>query len=407
MELVLVTGMLSIILFGGSCVPCQDFDSRLRSIVAPYRFSVAGWEFREVSQAVSEWLYCQPEVIDDETRVIDDYFRVVARIKSLKSEIGGISGGSKTGDMASLKTELDELQAQRAARDKTVERTIGKQVRGVLSEQGIYNPLVDSEFRFPPLIFKLAKPPYLLVISPRDRIESLREILLQPSISLEEITAIEAASDNLDVSSLVVELGGLAVYPSIVTHDADRRFITDTVAEEWLHQYLMFKPLGFRYLLDLSGIARDYEIATINETVAGMVSNEISGMVDKKYYAEDENQPSSVTKPDFDFNREMREIRRTVDDYLGRGEIESAEEFMEQKRQFLTAEGYYIRKLNQAYFAFHGAYADRPVSISPIGVELRELRERSVSLKDFLETVAAIIHRQELSEILKAGEPVP
>ena len=399
--------MLLIMLFSGSCVPRQDFDSRLRSIVAPYRFSVARWEFREVSQAVSEWLYRQPEVIDDEVRVIEDYFLIVDRIMRLKSEIGGISDGSRTGDMTSLKTELDELQAQRAARDKTIEGTIGRQVRGVLSEQGIYNPLVNSEFHFPPLIFKLVRPPYLLVISPRDRIESLREILLQPSISREEMASIEAASDKLGVSSLVVELGGLAVYPSIVTNDASRRFIIDTVAEEWLHQYLLFKPLGFRYLLDLSGIARDYEIATINETVAGMVSKEISGMVDKKYYAEDENQPPLVTEPDFDFNREMRDIRRTVDEYLDRGDIELAEEFMEQKRQFLVAKGYYIRKLNQAYFAFHGAYADRPVSISPIGAELRELRERSVSLKDFLETVAVISHRQELSEILKAGDPVP
>ena len=92
----------------------------------------------------------------------------------------------------------------------------------------------------------------------------------------------------------------------------------------------------------------------------------------------------------------MREIRRKVDEYLARGEIEQAEEFMEQKRQYLASKGYYIRKLNQAYFAFHGTYADRPASISPIGLEIKQLRDKSASLKDFLDTVAAMTNSQDL-----------
>ena len=88
---------------------------------------------------------------------------------------------------------------------------------------------------------------------------------------------------------------------------------------------------------------------------------------------------------------------------LKAGKIEQAEEFMEQKRQFLATKGYHIRKLNQAYFAFHGAYADRPTSISPIGRELKELRNQSVSLKDFLEKAATMTSRQDLVESLKQG----
>ncbi|MFC1916656.1 hypothetical protein ACFLX1_00775 [Chloroflexota bacterium] len=42
---------------------------------------------------------------------------------------------------------------------------------------------------------------------------------------------------------------------------------------------------------------------------------------------------------------------------------------MEQKRQYLAEMSYHIRKLNQAYFAFHGTYADKPAFISPIGHE--------------------------------------
>jgi hypothetical protein len=141
----------------------------------------------------------------------------------------------------------------------------------------------------------------------------------------------------------------------------------------------------------------------MNETVAGMVSKEIGALIYEKYY--DRNAAdvtnSEVKEPEFDFNLEMREIRQAVDNYLAQGEIELAEEFMEQKRQYLAKNGYHIRKLNQAYFAFHGTYADKPTSISPIGIEMKELRSRSASLKEFLETAASLTSRQELVENVK------
>jgi len=129
-----------------------------------------------------------------------------------------------------------------------------------------------------------------------------------------------------------------------------------------------------------------------------MVSKEIGAMVYEKYYSQYEggDNQSQEAETEFDFNREMREIRRAVDTYLAQGEIEQAEEFMEEKRRFLASKGYYIRKLNQAYFAFHGTYADRPTSISPIGQELKQLRSQSASLKDFLDAVAGMASRQDL-----------
>ena len=253
---------------------------------------------------------------------------------------------------------------------------------------------------FPPVYFRLEEPPQLLVISPRDRIESIREIILQPNLSPEEVESIESKVDKLGVSSLVVKLGGLgATYPTFVANDAGRQFTIDTATEEWLHQYLAFTPLGFSYLLDLTGISRNYEIATINETVASMTSKEIGAMVMERYYPDDEDNKQEADS--LDFNLKMREIRQTVDQYLAQGEIEPAEEFMEQKRQELAAMGYPIRKLNQAYFAFYGTYADSPTSISPIGVELKKLREQSASLKDFLDTVAATTSGKELAERAK------
>jgi hypothetical protein len=251
--------------------------------------------------------------------------------------------------------------------------------------------------------FFLGRPPHVLVVSPRERIESIREVPLLPDMSIEDMEKIEDELDGYGVSSLVVGIGGMATYPSYVIDTADLRFVLNTATEEWMHQYLAFTPLGFRYLLDLSGIRRDYDIATMNETVAGMVSKEIGEIVYRKYYAPDDTEEieSQSDTSGFDFNREMREIRRTVDTFLDRGEIELAEEFMEQKRQYLVENGYLIRKLNQAYFAFHGAYADSPTSISPIGEELQLLRDKSPSLKEFLDSAANLTSRQGLSDCVE------
>ncbi len=408
-ELVIAIGLLSLFLSSGSCTPAPSFNQRLSSIVGSHKFSVVGWESRAILRETGQWLFSKREKTGDDIKTVEQYFSLVARIKTLESAVEAIDTGNKPGDLSSLKVELARLSPQKVALAGTVDRVIEGQIKDILAQAGIFNP-VDRYLRlrvhFPPLNFKLEKPPHLLVISPRDRIESMREIILRPDIKLEEIEDVEARIDRLGVSSLVVELGGLgSTYPTLVTNKANLRFTIDTATEEWLHQYLAFKPLGFLYLLDLSGLSRNYEIATMNETLAGMVSREIGAMVYEEYYPRYETGPPQhqPAASGVDFNREMREIRRAVDKYLAQGQIEPAEEFMEQRRQYLSTQGYYIRKLNQAYFAFHGTYADSSTSVSPIGVEMKALREQSASLKDFLETAATMTSRRDLR--LRLGEP--
>jgi hypothetical protein len=405
-RLIVIASLLLVICLSGGCAPMQGLDARFDSIVRPYRFNLIGWECRALSNELNQWIFGSSEEIDGEVDVVIEYFSTIERLKNLESEIKAVKAGSGQSGLALLEDELNMLQEQVGALGSKVEGLIEKQIRETLAEQGIFHPMdkyIRLKFGFPPVNFILEKPPHLLVISPRDRIESIREITFRQDISLEEIEDIEAAVDDLGVASLVVELGGIATYPTFVTNDASLKFTLDTATEEWLHQYLAFKPLGFLYLLDLTGVSQNYDIATMNETVAGMVSKEIGAMIREKYYPQfdnDDSQPPGA-ESEFDFNREMREIRRVIDSYLAQGEIELTEEFMEQKRLYLASNGYYIRKLNQAYFAFHGTYADRPTSISPIGLELRQLRSQSASLKVFLDTVAGMTSRQELRDSIK------
>jgi hypothetical protein len=74
---------------------------------------------------------------------------------------------------------------------------------------------------------------------------------------------------------------------------------------------------------------------------------------------------------------------------------------MEQMREYLDQNGYYIRKLNQAYFAFHGTYSDAPGSVSPIGGYLEELRQETHSLGDFIGTASGISSYERLLEMIR------
>jgi hypothetical protein len=400
LKLVLIS-LLLLCLLGVGCSSAQDFDSHLNSIVDSYRFNWVMWELESLCYEIGQWFFSDHIEPEEQPATVIEYFELGEQIRSLEWQI---AVGSEEVDQ----TELESLQEQRAALTSSVERIIASQIIEVLAEQGIFHPAYENiglEFSFPPVNFRLGELPHLLVVSPRESIESMREIALRGDLTLEEIESIEEQVDELGVSSLVVSLGGAgALYPTLVTDSASLQFTINAAVEEWLHQYLAFKPLGFGYILDLLGISRNYEIATMNETLASMVSDEIGAIILERYYPEyvDNDQPEEDSG--FDFNQEMRQIRITVDQYLEQGEIELAEEYMEERRQYLLSMGYYIRRLNQAYFAFYGAYADSPTSVSPIGAELRELREQSASLGDFLEMVAGMSSRQELSDALSEGQ---
>lgn len=280
----------------------------------------------------------------------------------------------------------------------SVEEAIIDRIKEVLTEQGIKV--------FPDVRFKMDQPPYLLVISLRDKIVYYDRVLLSREITSSQIADIEDAIDALGLSSVVVELGGFAgTYPPIIMESKNISFVIETAIEEWLHQYLVFRPLGFLYLLDCIGIQQEAEIITINETLAGIVSEEVGKIVYDRYYVPESpnNRKVNMQANNFNFDKEMRETRRQVDILLKIGDVIGAENYMEIQRQIFLANGYQIRKLNQAYFAFHSIYAYDPASVSPIYEQLRQLRDRSDSLTQFIDIVASMTSYEDLSLQVKSG----
>ncbi len=370
-------------------------------IAGPYTFSIPEWE---LSNFFDKWGYSLeqffiPKKLSEQESVkqVETYLSLGQSASSLQDTINRdkAEGNSSQADIESLEAQEAQLTNQMHSLQDQVESIIESQVSAVLTDQGLAKS-IDFIGRFnilfPPVDFQFQQEPNVLIISPRDKIELTKTILLRPDLSLEQMEDIENEVQDNNMSGLVDRVGGVATYPSIIPQDVSLQYLLSTVAHEWLHQYFFFHPLGRNYWAN-------YEMTSINETAADIGGDEIGQLVYQRYYAQTVSQaapPAASSQPAIDFNKTMRQIRVTVDQLLAQGQVDEAEQYMEQMREYLARNGYYIRKLNQAYFAFYGTYSDTPGSVSPIGGYLQELRQESPTLGDFIKTVSGISSYQQL-----------
>jgi hypothetical protein len=191
----------------------------------------------------------------------------------------------------------------------------------------------------------------------------------------------------------------------MVGENSNLNWIAAVTAHEWLHNYLTLRPLGFNY-------GASPELRTMNETTAEMVGDELGALVVERYYPElappepaypyvlrRDAAPREAPRPGFDLREALHETRVTADRLLAEGRVETAEAYMEARRAYFWAHGYQFRKLNQAYFAFYGAYAaggGGAGGADPVGEAVRLLRRRSATMAGFVNTMAWFSSFEEL-----------
>ena len=388
--------------------------SATQMAVSPHRYDLVRWHAQNF---LSKWLHrvvrATPGLgISDAQRLaaVERYFQLGHRLNEIKPQIEAASSTGVTGkaDLALLESEMERLRGQRLAIRSDVEEALESEVSAAARTFGLgtVGPLL-----LPPVDVRLSEPPKVLVTSTRDRIERLEDVLIDPGVTVETQERVEAAMmADSDLSALVVDIGGVATYPASIHASGDLRWTLHITAHEWMHHYLFFRPLG-------RNIFRSHEMQALNETVSDLAAQEISqpaydGMqarmpgdtpplFGRSLHLTTASPPMDI---DFDFNAEMRETRLTVDSMLESGDVDGAEEYMESRREEFVSGGHPIRKLNQAFFAFYGAYAESPASSSPIGGQVRRLRELTPDLGTFLGLVSSISSYDEFLTLLEDTE---
>lgn len=409
---------LLLMLLRYSTLPLWEPWTAVAVLAKDYQFDYVTWELDALAVKINQTLYgLHPFIAEaDRVQMVRDYMRDLAQAESLEAEINRAYADPAIPDPAAVtadrRAERDALRADLSQRQALIEAILEGQIAAVLVDEGFG----WGGQLLPPISAHFTQVPNLLIVSPRDQIRFDISINLDP-MPVDAITALEATIDaDQDVSSLVAPLGGIALYPAMVLETASIPWALETIAHEWLHHDLFFYPLGLSYF-DAETFAGEARI--INETTANLFGKEISRMALARYYPDLLPPPPVAAPPDstvtatpqppaFDFGREMDITRREVDRLLAAGQVDAAEAYMRDRREVFAANGYLIRKLNQAYFAFYGGYQSGTPGAGgsdPIGPAVQAIRDASPSVYAWIVTMRTITTRDDL--LATAGTESP
>lgn len=412
------TIVLCILLLSGSvAIPGKQSES-VRTYTRNIEFDFLSWTLDALGIKLGQISLGTDGYINIHLRpkIVLDYLDLVQEINTNEAKLSDIYANPDISEPYAGSAELrGELALQYTHRDQAeplAEEILQQQIASIVADAG----LALGGQTIPPVLFHISSPPLSLIVSPRDVIRQDSSISISPELTIDQISELERTVDQtLGVSSIVVGIGGIGLYPTMVMETSDINWLVEVIAHEWVHNYLTLRPLGINY-------TTTPEMRAMNETVAGLTGKELKTLVVARYYPEF-LPPAPVPTPvpttpesdllpepspeidEFDFNAEMHITRVEVDRMLAEGKIVEAEEYMELRRRYFWENGYHIRKLNQAYFAFHGAYADQPggaagATEDPIGEAVRALRANSSSLADFLNRISWMWSYEQLQKVV-------
>lgn len=396
-----------------SVLPSSDPIENIRRFTRQIEFDYSSWTLAAFGVKISQGVLDFPGLMSEEQRhdLVLKYASLIHNLRQMNQDLVTLYSNPDIKDPQTASEPLiqkrDALSRQVSLYGPIAESILQRQVSIILYEL----QLTAAGQPIPPVLYHASPLPFALIVSPRNVIRQDANISIIPGITIEEMVALEdKVSGRLNVSALVEEVGGIGTYPTMVQETDDLNWLIEVIGHEWTHNYLTLRPLGINY-------ETTPELRTMNETTASLAGKEIASAVIARFYPERVPPPPPVTPeqpipenpaspepPAFDFRNEMHITRLHVDELLTAGKIDEAEAYMEQRRQFLWQNGYQIRKLNQAYFAFHGAYADEPGGAAgndPVGPAVRLLRDRSKSLSDFINRIAWFTSFEQLQRAVK------
>lgn len=409
--MVLLFGCL--VLAASNIVP-GDRTERVRAFTRDIEFDYVGWtldalRFKFFESALETGFYLS---LDTRHELVMEYLQLMGSIQHTEDQLRAIYADPTISDPQtasfSLRQELKGLEARREQIAPVAESVLQDQISYVVDALD----LTLGGQPIPPVMYHSTPLPLALVVSPRNVIRLDENVSLIPDLSVSEQIELEERVDQaLDVSSLVVGIGGIGTYPTMVQQTGALDWLSEVIAHEWVHNFLTLRPLGVNYLTSP-------ELRVMNETTASIAGKEIGRALLEFYYPElvpppppePGGEPTEPPEPPaFDFRKEMHQTRITVDEMLAEGKVEQAEEYMEMRRRVFLENGYRgLRKLNQAYFAFHGAYADEPGGAAgekedPVGAAVRALRAKSPSLAAFLNRMSWMQSFEQLKRAVENG----
>ena len=279
---VLVSLLFGLLFLTQSVISPTDEVERVRTYTRMVEFDYVDWTLdafvvKSFQESVSAPRYMS---LEDQREIVFEYLNLVSSVNRTAAEIERVYADPDIDDPEA--EAFDLLEEQRILR--STEEQLKPIAESIIQYQ-VSTTAVDLDLGFlgqpvPPVLYHVTRLPSALIVSPRDVIRQDANISLVPELTIEDIVGLEAdVESGLDVSALIVPIGGVGTYPTMVMSTTDLRWLLEVVSHEWIHNYLTLRPVGMLY--GVSG-----EMRTINETTANLAGKEISLAVMERYYPE-------------------------------------------------------------------------------------------------------------------------
>jgi hypothetical protein len=253
LALLLVVLLLNLVSEGP---PPACLKTQVNRILAGERFDFVGWEVEALLDKLAHHLIAPQRYVDEAARhdFFLDYLGLVADIQWAEWEIHRTYTDPEVQDpeaaTAELRAHVAALRAEEKARQMLAEAILEEQIACTLADEGF--GVLGQEF--PPIGAHFTPLPLLLVVSPRDHIESILSPYLRHGLDTARREAIEEQVDTTSfdvasperspersrrrlgkVSSLVTGIGGLSAYPAMLLESSSLNWIAEVAAHEWTH----------------------------------------------------------------------------------------------------------------------------------------------------------------------------
>ena len=403
LAILVALGIVVIIMHSGD----RRLLTKVEIAAAGYGYNLTSFEARHFPAKWAHRIYSAlpwTDIDESERKAhLDRYKDLAGELRSARNDLKSAQARGDIAAASVAQSHVDSLIQERNRIRDAVEELLEAAISTELIALGLNK---NGDFIWPPVDFRIDDTPHVLVTSPRDVIERDSVRILKPHLTESDKERMETQIFNsADLSAVVLPTGGLASFPNLVPSDYSLQALLEVSAHEWLHAYLLFHPLGRSYW---SG----GDMTSLNETLANLVGNEIGRTVyneitgenvetlEPPYIPDHDDKDSEEEDERFDVREFLHETRHRTDELLEQGEIEEAEVYMESRRLELVENGHNIRKINQAYFAFHGLYADGPASTSPLARQIWELRQQSTDAGHLVKTLQTISNYDEFLTLL-------
>ncbi|HEX2990647.1 MAG TPA: hypothetical protein VHO49_08200, partial [Anaerolineales bacterium] len=230
---------LAIIIAAGGDTPRFTGQSdRIRTYTREIEFDYPNWVWDAAWTKLKQGTVGAPYIFDRGTnkQIVFEYLRITNQLMQTEFAIEQIYANpdisNKEATSELMRSQRDKLIARQQMIAPFAEATLQTQVGEALADLG----LTTGGQTLPPILYHTSPTPLALIVAPRDRIIQITNISVLPTLTLnEQIQLEEEVARSQNVSTLVVPIGGVGVYPTMVTETTDLRWLLDTIAHEWTH----------------------------------------------------------------------------------------------------------------------------------------------------------------------------